>query len=50
MPLHTLTEFLEDRADRLVALRVKFLLWEGRSNVTNTRPKKDVDNLLNVVF
>jgi Holliday junction resolvase RusA-like endonuclease len=50
MPLQTLTEFLEDRADRLVALRVQFFLWEGRSNVTNTRPKKDVDNLLNVVF
>jgi Holliday junction resolvase RusA-like endonuclease len=50
MPLQTLTEFLEDRADRLVALRVQFFLWEGRSNVTNTRPNKDVDNLLNVVF
>src|SRR5438093_4122143 len=50
MLLQTLTEFLEHRADRLVALRVQFFLWEGRSNVTNTRPKKDVDNLLNVVF
>ena len=50
IPLHTFTEFLKDRADRLVALRVQFFLWEGSSNVTNTRSIKDVDNLLNVVF
>jgi Holliday junction resolvase RusA-like endonuclease len=50
IPLHRFTEFLEGRADRLVALRVQFFLWEGSSNVTNTRSIKDVDNLLNVVF
>jgi Holliday junction resolvase RusA-like endonuclease len=50
VPLHTFTEFLKGRADRLVALRVQFFLWEGSSKVTNTRFKKDVDNLLNAVF
>src|SRR3989442_9832168 len=50
LPLNTFTEFLKDRVDRLVALRVQFFLWEGSSNVTNTRSIKDVDNLLNVVF
>jgi len=41
---------MEGRADRLVALRVQFFLWEGSSKVTNTRWIKDVDNLLNAVF
>ena len=50
IPLDTLAEFSKNWANRLVALRVQFFLWEGRSNVTNTRRKKDVDNLLNVVF
>src|SRR5881397_3705116 len=50
VPLHTLEQFLENRANKLVTLRVQFFLWEGGSNVTNTRPVKDVDNLLNVIF
>ena len=50
IPSNTLAQFLENRADRLVALRVQFFLWEGGSKVTNTRPVKDVDNLLNAVF
>src|SRR2546427_1576649 len=31
IPLNTFTEFLKDRVDRLVALRVQFFLWEGSS-------------------
>ena len=50
IPLNTFTEFLKDRVDRLVALRVQFFLWEGSSKVTNTRWIKDVDDLLNAVF
>src|SRR5438128_11521594 len=50
VPSHTFTKFMEGRADRLVALRVRFFLWKGSPNVTNTRRIKDVDNLLNVVF
>src|SRR5207249_6371361 len=50
IPSQTLTAFSENRANRLVTLRVQFFLWEGSSNVTNTRPVKDVDNLLNAVF
>ncbi len=49
-PSHIFTKFMEDRADRLVALRVRFFLWEGSPKVANTRWIKDVDNLLNVVF
>ncbi len=50
VPSPTFAKFLEGRANRLVALRVQFFLWEGSSKVTNTRRIKDVDNLLNVVF
>ena len=29
---------------------VSFLLWKGSPNITNTRPVKDLDNLLKIVF
>jgi Holliday junction resolvase RusA-like endonuclease len=35
---------------KLVAITVVFLLWKGSSTVTNTRPVKDLDNLLKIVF
>ena len=35
---------------RLVAITVVFLLWKGSPNVTNTRPVKDLDNLMKIVF
>ena len=35
---------------RLVGITVVFLLWKGSPNVTNTRPVKDLDNLLKMVF
>jgi Holliday junction resolvase RusA-like endonuclease len=37
-------------AGRLVGITVVFLLWKGSPNVTNTRPVKDLDNLLKIVF
>jgi len=35
---------------RLVGITVVFLLWKGLPNITNTRPVKDLDNLLKIVF
>jgi Holliday junction resolvase RusA-like endonuclease len=35
---------------KLVAITVVFLLWKGSSTVTNTRPVKDLDNLLKIFF
>lgn len=35
---------------RLVGITVVFLLWKGSPNVTNTRPVKDLDNLMKIVF
>jgi Holliday junction resolvase RusA-like endonuclease len=37
-------------AGRLVGITVVFLLWKGSPNVSNTRPVKDLDNLLKIVF
>src|SRR5437899_6241719 len=37
-------------AGRLVGITVVFLLWKGSPNVTNTRPVKDLDNLMKIVF
>ena len=50
IPSQSLTQFSENRANRLVTLRVEFFLWEGSPEVTDSRPVKDIDNLLNVVF
>lgn len=35
---------------KLVAIQVVFLLWKGSPSKTNTRPVKDLDNLLKIVF
>jgi Holliday junction resolvase RusA-like endonuclease len=37
-------------AGRLVGVTVVFLLWKGSPTITNTRPVKDLDNLLKIVF
>src|SRR3989442_548190 len=37
-------------AGLLVGITVVFLLWKGSPTVTNTRPIKDLDNLLKIVF
>jgi len=37
-------------AGKLVAITVVFLLWKGSPSITNTRPIKDLDNLLKIVF
>src|SRR5438093_13138256 len=37
-------------AGRLVGITVVFLLWKGSPTITNTRPVKDLDNLLKIVF
>ena len=45
-----LAELSKNRADRLVTLTVLFFLWKGSPKVTNTRPVKDLDNLLKIVL
>jgi Holliday junction resolvase RusA-like endonuclease len=45
-----LAELAKNRADRLVTLTVLFFLWKGSTKVTNTRPVKDLDNLLKIVL
>ena len=40
----------QELAGRLIGIAVVFLLWKGSPNVTNTRPVKDLDNLLKIVF
>jgi Holliday junction resolvase RusA-like endonuclease len=45
-----LAELAKNRADRLVTLTVLFFLWKGSPKVTNTRPVKDLDNLLKIVL
>lgn len=40
----------EERANRVVTLTVLFYLWRGSSDVTNTRPLKDLDNLLKILL
>lgn len=37
-------------SDKPISLRILFRLWEGSKEVTNTRPMKDLDNLLKPVL
>ncbi len=37
-------------AGKLVSLSVLFFLWKGKPDVSNTRPVKDLDNLLKILF
>ncbi len=50
IPAENLMRLRTEAADRLVTLTVLFYLWEGSSTVTNTRPVKDLDNLLKILF
>jgi Holliday junction resolvase RusA-like endonuclease len=50
IPQGNLERLRQQLAGRLVAVTVVFLLWKGSPNVTNTRPVKDLDNLLKIVF
>jgi len=45
-----LAELRKERANRVVTLTVLFYLWKGSPNVTDTRPVKDIDNLLMVLL
>ncbi len=36
--------------EKLVTVTVAFFLWKGSSKTTNTRPVKDLDNLLKILF
>ncbi len=45
-----LADLAKNRADRLVTLTVLFFLWKGSAKVSNTRPVKDLDNLLKLVL
>lgn len=40
----------KERGNRVVTLTVLFYLWNGASDVTNTRPVKDIDNLLKILL
>jgi Holliday junction resolvase RusA-like endonuclease len=50
IPQENLERLRRQLAGRLVGITVVFLLWKGSSTVTNTRPIKDLDNLLKIVF
>jgi Holliday junction resolvase RusA-like endonuclease len=50
IPQENLERLRRQLAGRLVGVTVVFLLWKGSPNVTNTRPVKDLDNLLKIVF
>jgi Holliday junction resolvase RusA-like endonuclease len=50
VPEESLERLRRQLAGRLVGVTVVFLLWKGSPNVTNTRPVKDLDNLLKIVF
>ena len=45
-----LAELRKENASRVVTLTVLFYLWKGSPNVTDTRPVKDIDNLLKVLL
>jgi Holliday junction resolvase RusA-like endonuclease len=50
IPQDNLERLRQQLAGRLVGVTVVFLLWKGSPNITNTRPVKDLDNLLKTVF
>jgi Holliday junction resolvase RusA-like endonuclease len=50
IPEESLDRLRRQLAGRLVGVTVVFLLWKGSPSVTNTRPVKDLDNLLKIVF
>ncbi len=50
IPAENLTRLKKEAVDRLVTLTVLFYLWKGSSTVSNTRPVKDLDNLLKILF
>jgi len=50
IPQENLERLKRELAGRLVGVTVVFLLWKGSPNVSNTRPVKDLDNLLKIVF
>jgi len=50
IPEESLERLRRELVGRLVGVTVVFLLWKGSPSVTNTRPVKDLDNLLKIVF
>jgi Holliday junction resolvase RusA-like endonuclease len=50
IPEESLERLRRQLAGRLVGVTVVFLLWKGSPHITNTRPVKDLDNLLKIVF
>jgi len=50
IPEESLERLRRQLAGRLVGVTVVFLLWKGSPSVSNTRPVKDLDNLLKIVF
>jgi Holliday junction resolvase RusA-like endonuclease len=45
-----LEKFKEEFKDRRVKVTLVFHLWDGPSSITNTRSKKDIDNLAKPVL
>ena len=47
---HNLEQLKSRMKGRLVSITVGFFLWKGSPSVTNTRPVKDLDNLMKILF
>ncbi len=45
-----LAKFKEALKGRLVSITLAFFLWKGSARTTNTRPVKDLDNLMKILF
>jgi Holliday junction resolvase RusA-like endonuclease len=45
-----LAKFQEALKGRLVSITLAFFLWKGSTKTTNTRPVKDLDNLMKILF
>lgn len=45
-----LAKFQQAMKGRLVSITLAFFLWKGSARTTNTRPVKDLDNLMKILF
>ncbi|HZY93473.1 MAG TPA: hypothetical protein VFE98_01250 [Candidatus Bathyarchaeia archaeon] len=45
-----IAKFKESLKGRLMSITLAFFLWKGSTRTTNTRPVKDLDNLMKIMF
>ena len=45
-----IAKFRESLKGRLVSITLAFFLWKGSARTTSTRPVKDLDNLMKILF